>query len=130
MMTNMNKVIAAMTVLALTSVSAVANNNTCSPRTKVAVAVDLGGAHVRYSNAGYDRDYHHDHGYDHRAHRPMMETATFHVSRHAAHHRNVEAAAMSVRGVRDAHWNPRTETMTVRYDARRTSLRIIKDAVR
>lgn len=132
MMTNMKKVIAAMTVLALTSVPAVANNDACSPRTKVAVAVDLGGAHVRYSNGGYDRGYDrsYDRGYHRRSHRPMMETVTFHVSRHTARHKNVEAAAMSVRGVRDARWNPRSETMTVRYDARRTSSRIIKDVVR
>ena len=130
MMTNMKKVIAAMTVLALTSVPAVANNDACSPRTKVAVAVDLGGAHIRYSNGGHDRDYRNDRGYDRRSNRPMMETATFHVSRHTARHKNVEAAAMSVHGVKDARWNPRTETMTVRYDARRTSSRIIKDVVR
>ena len=122
----MKKVIAAMTVLALTSVPAVANNDkkACPPRSKVVVAVNVGGAHVRYSNS--DSDFRGGH----RHHRSAIETVTFHVSRHTARHRNVEAAAMSVRGVRDARWNPRTETITVRYDARRTSPRIIKDAVR
>ena len=51
------------------------------------------------------------------------------VNKKAAHHKNVEAMAMAVRGVKDANYNRRSGKITVKYDANKTSVRSIKHAV-
>ena len=50
------------------------------------------------------------------------------VSRHTPHNR-VVARAERVRGVMDTRWNPRTRELIIRYDARMTSARNIRHAV-
>ena len=60
--------------------------------------------------------------------RPDVKVCSFKVSRHSAH-RNVVAKAESIHGVMDAKFNPRTGMMTVRYDAHRTTPRIIRNVV-
>lgn len=64
------------------------------------------------------------------AYRADIKTVTFKVSKKAAHHKNVEAMAMAVRGVKDAKYNRRSCKLTVKYDANKTSVRSIKHAVR
>ena len=121
----MNKVMAVMTIVTLTMATpAVAGNKKHNDRRadKVVVAVDNKKApsHIVSPKAHFDRQP--------AAPRPEMKVCTFKVSRQAARG-NMVARAAKVHGVVDAHFNPRTRTMTVRYDARRTSPRIITRAV-
>ena len=67
--------------------------------------------------------------YNHYAYRADIKTVTFKVNKKTARHKNVEAMAMAVRGVKDANYNRRSGKITVRYDANKTSVRSIKHAV-
>ena len=66
---------------------------------------------------------------NHYAYRADIKTVTFKVNKKAARHKNVEAMAMAVRGVKDANYNRRSGKITVKYDANKTSVRSIKHAV-
>ena len=63
-------------------------------------------------------------------HVPTIEVTTFKVSRMTAKHMNVVAADKAVYGVKDVKWNPRSGMMTVAYDAKKTTERRIKAAVK
>ncbi len=115
-MKNFNKVIAAMMIMAITSAPAMAKSNVDKKpdkdKDKIEMSLmDKKGPRKHYTNHA------------------NIKTATFKVSRKAANHRNVEAAAMSVRGVKFANYNHHTGRMIVKYDANKTSMRIIKRAV-
>ena len=110
-MKTMNKVIAAMMMMAITfAMPAMAGNKTT----------------VSTSRSSHF-DTHKTHAY-----RPDVKTTTIKVSRHDSHKtkvstiRQVVAKVENMKGVMDTKWNPRTRELTVRYDANKTSARNIK----
>ena len=115
----MNKVIAAMMMMAITSaMPAMAGNKTTvstsrqhynGKNNKVVVVVDKKTTHF---NA-------HKHVY-----RPDVKACTFRVSRYDSHIKAV-AKAEHMKGVMNTKWNPRTRELTVIYDAKVTSARHI-----
>ncbi|MCR4852202.1 MAG: hypothetical protein K5893_01245 [Prevotella sp.] len=115
-MKKMNKVIAAMMIMAITSVPAMASNNVDKKPGK-----DKDRIEVRVN----DKKNNHKKSF----HRADIKTVTFKVSK-KANHRYAEAKAMSVRGVKSANYNRRSGKITVKYDANKTSVRTIKRAVK
>ena len=113
-MKKINKVIAAMMIMAITSVPAMANNK-----------VDKKPGKDKVEMRFFDKKK----SAKHYAYRADIKTVTFKVNKKAAHHKNVEAMAMAVRGVKDANYNRRSGKITVKYDANKTSVRSIKHAV-
>ena len=115
----LNKVIAAMMMMAITSaMPAMAGNKTTvstsrqhnnGKNNKVVVVVDKKTTHF---NA-------HKHVY-----RPDVKACTFRVSRYDSHIKAV-AKAEHMKGVMNTKWNPRTRELTVIYDAKVTSARHI-----
>ncbi len=116
MMKTMNKVIAAMMMMTITT------------------AMPAMAGHKKYNNGKYDRAVvvvdkkvsHFD--TPRNAYRPNVKACTFRVSRHDAH-RTVVARAARMRGVIDTKWNPRTRELTILYDARVTSAHHILHSV-
>ena len=111
-MKRMNKVIAAMMIMAITSVMpAMAGNKkyNSGKKDRVVVVVDKKVSHF---NA-------HKHVY-----RPDVKTCTFKVSRYDSHKKAVTKAE-HMKGVMNTKWNPRTRELTVIYDAKVTSARHI-----
>ena len=115
-MKKINKVIAAMMIMAITSVPAMANNKVDKKPGKDKDKVEM-------------RIFDKKKSYNHHAYRADIKTVTFKVNKKAARHKNVEAMAMAVRGVKDASYNRRNGKITVKYDANKTSVRSIKHAV-
>ena len=119
----LNKVIAAMMMMAITSaMPAMAGNKTTVSTSrqhnngknyKVVVVVDKKTTHF---NA-------HKHVY-----RPDVKACTFRVSRYDSHMKAV-AKAEHMKGVMNTKWNPRTRELTVIYDAKVTSARHIMHLV-
>ena len=119
----LNKVIAAMMIMAITSaMPAMAGNKTTvstsrqhnnGKNNKVVVVVDKKTTHF---NA-------HKHVY-----RPDVKACTFRVSRYDSHMKAV-AKAEHMKGVMNTKWNPRTRELTVIYDAKVTSARHIMHLV-
>jgi len=115
-MKKMNKVIAAMMMMAITfAMPAMAGNKKSNNHGKndkvVVVNNDKKASHF---------DTHKTHAY-----RPDVKACTFKVSRHDSH-KKVVAKVENMKGVMDTKWNPRTRELTVRYDANKTSARNIK----
>jgi len=103
-MKKMNKVIAAMMLMAITlAMPAMAGNKNHNGRNDKAVVVN---------------NHHH-------AYRPDVKTCTFKVSRHDSHRRFV-AKVEHMKGVMDTKWNPRTRELIVIYDGKVTSARHIR----
>ena len=122
----MNKVIAAMMMMAITTaMPAMAGNkkhtNHGKNTTVVVVTNDKKVSHFDKMN---NRTSHFD-AYKKHAYRPDVKTCTFMVSRHDSH-RKVVAKVEHMKGVMDTKWNPRTREVTVIYDAKVTSARHIK----
>ena len=112
----MNKVIAAMMIMAITSAMPVMAGNKKhynGKNNKVVVVVDKKTTHF---NA-------HKHVY-----RPDVKVCTFRVSRYDSHMKAV-AKAEHMKGVMNTKWNPRTRELTVIYDAKVTSARHIMHSV-
>ena len=126
-MKTMNKVIAAMMMMAITTMPAMAGNK--NPRndrndkktTVVVVNNNKGASHFDK----VDKALSHNNAHKGHAYRPDVKTCTFKVSRHE-NYKKVVAKAENMKGVIDAKWNPRTREVTVRYDAKVTSPRNIK----
>ena len=113
-MKTLNKVIAMMMMLTITSVTpAMAGGWRTSN-------MDRGGSHFDK----VDRALNNKH-FDKHVYRPDVKTCTFKVSRHDSH-KKVVAKVENMKGVMDTKWNPRTRELTVRYDANKTSVRNIK----
>ena len=133
-MKKMNKVIAAMMMMAITfampamaghktTVSTSRQPNNHSENDKVAVVVnnDKKASHFdKVDKKTSHFDTHKTHAY-----RPDVKTCTIKVSRHDSH-KKVVAKVENMKGVMDTNWNPRTRELTVRYDANKTSARNIK----
>ena len=131
-MKKMNKVIAAMMMMAITfAMPAMAgnkNNNHGKNDKVVVVNNDKKGSHFdKVDKKTSYFDTHKTHAY-----RPDVKTCTIKVSRHDSHKtkvstiRQVVAKVENMKGVMDTNWNPRTRELTVRYDANKTSARNIK----
>ena len=128
-MKTMNKVIAAMMLMALTTTMPAMAGNKNNPRndrndkktTVVVVNNDKGASHFDK----VDKALSHNNAHKGHAYRPDVKTCTFKVSRHE-HHRDVVAKVENMKGVITTKWNPRTRELTVIYDAKVTSARHIK----
>ena len=124
-MKTMNKVIAAMMMMAITAtMPAMAGNkkhtNHDKKATVVVVTNDKKASH-------FDKVDKRTSHFDARKHtyRPDVKTCTFRVSRHDSH-KKVVAKVEHMKGVMDTKWNPRTREVTVIYDAKVTSARHIR----
>ena len=124
----MNKVIAAMMLMAVTTaMPAMASNkhhNNGKNDKVVVVNNHKGDSHFDK----VDKALSHNDAHKHHAYRPDVKTCTIKLSRHDSHHK-VVAKVEHMKGVMDTNWNPRTRELTVRYDAKVTSARHIKHFV-
>ena len=123
----MNKVIAAMMMIAITfAMPAMAGNhkkpNNHGKNDKVVVVNN--DKKVSHFDKVDKRTSHFDAHKTH-AYRPDVKACTFKVSRHDSH-KKVVAKVEHMKGVMDTKWNPRTREVTVIYDAKVTSARHIK----
>lgn len=125
-MKKMNKVIAAMMMMAITfAMPAMAGNKKPNNHGKndkvVVVNNDKKASHFdKVDKRTSHFDAHKTHAY-----RPDVKACTFKVSRHDSH-KKVVAKIENMKGVKEAKWNPRTREVTVIYDANVTSVRNIK----
>ena len=124
-MKKMNKVIAAMMMMAITfAMPAMAGNKKPNNHGKndkvVVVNNDKKASHFDKVDKRTSHFDAHKHAY-----RPDVKTCTFRVSRHDSH-KKVVAKVENVKGVKEAKWNPRTREVTVVYDENVTSVRNIK----
>jgi len=126
-MKKMNKVIAAMMMMAITfAMPAMAGNhkkpNNHGKNDKVVVVNN--DKKVSHFDKVDKRTSHFDAHKTH-AYRPDVKACTFKVSRHDSH-KKVVAKVEHMKGVMDTKWNPRTREVTVIYDAKVTSARHIR----
>ena len=126
-MKKMNKVIAAMMMMAITfAMPAMAGNhkkpNNHGKNDKV-VVVNNGKKESNFDKV--DKKTIHFDTHKKNTFRPDMKTYTFKVSRHDSH-KKVVAKAEHMKGVMNTKWNPRTREVTVIYDANVTSVSNIK----
>lgn len=123
-MKTMNKVIAAMMMMAITTaMPAMAGNKNHNDKKDKIVAVNNNKKDSHFDKV--DKKTTHFDAHKKNAYRPDMKTYTFKVSRHDSH-KKVVAKVENMKGVKDAKWNPRTREVTVIYDANVTSVRNIK----
>ena len=120
----MNKVIAAMMMVAITTaMPAMAGNKNHNDKKDKVVAVNNGKKESHFDKV--DKKTAHFDAHKKNAYRPDIKTYTFKVSRHDSH-KKVVAKVENMKGVKEAKWNPRTREVTVFYDANVTSARNIK----
>ena len=123
----MNKVIAAMMMMAITTaMPAMAGNKHHNDKKDKVVAVNNHKSESHFDKV--DKKTAHFDAHKKNAHRPDVKTCTFKISRHESH-KKVVAKVEHVKGVMDTKWNPRTREMTVIYDAKVTSARSIRHSV-
>ena len=125
-MKTMNKVIAAMMMMAITTaMPAMAGNknHTNNDKKDKVVAVNNGKKESYFDKV--DKKATHFDAHKKNTYRPDIKTYTFKVSRHDSH-KKVVAKVENMKGVKEAKWNPRTREVTVIYDANVTSARNIK----
>ena len=128
-MKTMNKVIATMMMMAITTaMPAMAGNknHTNNDKKDKVVAVNNGKKESHFDKV--DKKTTHFDTHKKNTYRPNMKTYTFKVSRHDSY-KKVVAKAERIEGVMDAKWNARTREVTVRYDANKTSVKYIKHSV-
>ncbi len=123
-MKTMNKVIAAMMMMAITTaMPAMAGNKNHNDKKDKVVAVNNNKKDSHFDKV--DKKTTHFDAHKKNAYRPDMKIYTFKVSRHDSH-KKVVAKIENMKGVKEAKWNPRTREVTVIYDANVTSVRNIK----
>ena len=126
-MKTMNKVIAAMMMMAITTaMPAMAGNKHHNDKKDKVVAVNNHKSESHFDKV--DNKTAHFDAHKKNAYRPDVTTYTFKVSRHDSH-KKVVAKVEHMKGVMDTKWNPRTREMTVIYDAKVTSARYIRHSV-
>ena len=128
-MKKMNKVIAAMMLMAITfATPAMADNKHHNNHDKKIEAVhhDKKAGHFDKHTAHFDK--HTAHFDKHHASRPDMRICAVYLSRFDSP-RAAMARAGRIHGVADVKYNPRTREITVLYDAKITSSRHIRHAV-
>ena len=125
-MKTMNKVIAAMMMMAITAtMPAMAGNKKHNNHDKkITVVVVTNDKKASHFDKVDKRTSHFD-AHKKNTYRPDIKTYTFKVIRHDSH-RKVVAKVEHMKGVMDTKWNPRTREVTVIYDAKVTSARHIK----
>ena len=135
-MKTMNKVIAAMMMMAITTaMPAMAGNknHTNNDKKDKVVAVNNGKKESHFdkvdkkTTVSTSRPTHFN-THKKNTYRPDVKTYTFKVSRHDSY-KKVVAKAERIDGVMDAKWNARTREVTVIYDAKVTSARHIMHSV-
>ena len=124
-MKTMNKVIAAMMLMAITTAmpAMAVNKKPNNGKNDKAVVVNN-----HKTDSHFDRNEKtlpHLNAHKKNAYRPDMKTCTIILSRHD-YQKNVRARVENMKGVMDTKWNPRTHELTVIYDAKVTSARHIK----
>ena len=123
-MKTMNKVIAAMMMMAITTaMPAMAGNKNHNDKKDKVVAVNNEKKESHFDKV--DKKTTHFDAHKKNTYRPDIKTYTFKVSRHDSH-KKVVAKVENMKGVKEAKWNPRTREVTVIYDAKVTSARNIK----
>ena len=124
-MKTMNKVIAAMMLMAITTAmpAMAGNKNHHNGKNDKAVVVNNHKSESHFDKV--DKALSHNDVHKTHAYRPDVKTTTIKVSRHDSH-KKVIAKVENMKGVMDTNWNPRTRELTVRYDANKTSARTIK----
>ena len=126
-MKTMNKVIAAMMMMAITTaMPAMAGNKNHNDKKDKIVAVNNNKKDSHFDKV--DKKTTHFDAHKKNAYRPDVKTCTFRVSRHDSHHK-VVAKVEHMKGVMDTKWNPHTREVTVIYDAKVTSARHIRHSV-
>ena len=120
----MNKVIAAMMMMAITTaMPAMAGNKHHNDKKDKVVAVNNHKSESHFDKV--DKKTAHFDAHKKNAYRPDIKTYTFKVSHHDSH-KKVVAKVENMKGVKETKWNPRTREVTVIYDAKVTSARHIK----
>ena len=125
-MKTMTKVIAVMMMMTFTTTAMANSDKNTRPVVSIEIGVRPNGHHsgsTWHNAAPAPRSWHQS------AAKPTLRTYTFQVSSWAASHKNVVAAANSVKGVKVTNWNPRTRQLTVSYDARLTTPSVIRGTV-
>ena len=127
-MKTMNKVIAAMMLMAITTAmpAMAGNKNHNNGKNDKAVVVNNHKSESHFDKV--DKALSHNDVHKKNAYRPDVKTTTIKVSRHDSY-KKVVAKVENMKGVMDTNWNPRTRELTVRYDANKTSARNIKHFV-
>ena len=124
-MKKMNKVIAAMMMMAITTAMPAMAGNKSNNHGKNDKAVVVNNDKKASHFDKVDKKASHFDAHKPHAYRPDVKTTTIKVSRHDSH-KKVVAKVENMKGVMDTKWNPRTRELTVRYDANKTSARNIK----
>jgi hypothetical protein len=120
----MNKVIAAMMLMAITTaMPAMAGNKNNNNNDKKFVVVNNHKSESHFDKV--DKALSHNDAHKKNVYRPDVKTCTIKVSRHDSY-KKVVAKVENMKGVMDTNWNPRTRELTVRYDSEVTSARNIK----
>ena len=123
-MKTMNKVIAAMMLMAITTaMPAMAGNKHNNNNDKKFVVVNNHKSESHFDKV--DKALSHNDAHKKNVYRPDVKTTTIKVSRHDSY-KKVVAKVENMKGVMDTNWNPRTRELTVRYDSEVTSARNIK----
>jgi len=123
-MKTMNKVIAAMMLMAITTaMPAMAGNKHNNNNDKKFVVVNNHKSESHFDKV--DKALSHNDAHKKNVYRPDVKTCTIKVSRHDSY-KKVVAKVENMKGVMDTNWNPRTRELTVRYDSEVTSARNIK----
>ena len=123
-MKTMNKVIAAMMLMAITTaMPAMAGNKHNNNNDKKFVVVNNHKSESHFDKV--DKALSHNDAHKKNVYRPDVKTCTIKVSRHDSY-KKVVAKVENMKGVMDTNWNPRTHELTVRYDSEVTSARNIK----
>jgi len=124
-MKTMNKVIAAMMLMAITTAmpAMAVNKKPNNGKNDKAVVVNN-----HKTDSHFDRNEKtlpHLSAHKTHAYRPDVKSCKFVLSRRD-YQKNVRAKVENMKGVMDTKWNPRTHELTVIYDAKVTSARHIK----
>ena len=123
-MKTMNKVIAAMMLMAITTaMPAMAGNKHNNNNDKKFVVVNNHKSESHFDKV--DKALSHNDAHKKNVYRPDVKTCTIKVSRHDSY-KKVVAKVENMKGVMDTNWNPRTRELTIIYDAKVTSARHIK----
>ena len=113
----MNKVIAAMMMMAITSATPAMADKKYSMDKSVRGKVEV----VNHNSKNAPHVYTHKKN----DYRPDVRTCTIKLCRHDSH-RKLVAKAERINGVMDTKWNSRTRELTIRFDAHLTSAHYIK----
>ena len=128
-MKKMNKVIAAMMMMAITTaMPAMANNQKHPGNDRKDDVFMMVNGHKGPHHFKADRKAPHYNAHKKNIHRPNVKSCSFRVSRYSSP-RHVVNRIERMHGVIDTHWNPYTHEVTVVYDARVTSAHHIMHSV-